>query len=107
MLLFRMRLLIAAILFAVAPTYAMSAEELSVDAKSLDTSAGKAKPTTKKGGAKAGLKEAEGIDAVRPADLTPSKETKEFSWSGSYGGLHAGGGFGSTGQSDPLTNAQP
>jgi hypothetical protein len=95
----QVRSLIACLLFAGAPAYA-GAQELSRDAKSFDPPAGKATPTFNRG-AKAGLKKAKGIEAVRPAAPAPAKATKDFSWSGSYGGLHVGEAFGPTGQSDP------
>jgi hypothetical protein len=95
----QVRSLNACLLFTGAPAYA-GAQELSLDAKSFGAPAGNAMPTFNRG-AKAGLKKAKGIGAVRLAAPAPARETKDFSWSGSYGGLHAGGAFSPTGQSDP------
>jgi hypothetical protein len=91
--------LIVCLLFAGAPAYA-GAQELSVDAKSFDASAGNATPKSKRD-AMAGLKKARGIDPLRPAAPVPAKETKDYSWSGSYGGLHAGGALSPTSQNEP------
>jgi hypothetical protein len=87
---FRIRVLIAAILFAVAPTFVVLAQDRSADTKS---SSGNARSPVKKGVVKQEAKE-NGINASSPAD------PKEFDWSGSYGGIH-GGALGSTGQSGP------
>jgi hypothetical protein len=87
---FHIRVLIAAILFAVAPTFVVSAQDRSADTKSFG---GNARSPVKKGVVKQEAKE-NGIDTSPPAD------PKEFDWSGSYGGVH-GGALGSTGQSGP------
>ena len=93
---FLMNFLIAAILFAAAPSYGVRAQELIVDTNS---SAGNTRSPAKKGVGKQGAK-GNGIHVSPPVDLSFDKEPKEFDWTGPYAGVH-GGAFGSSGRSDP------
>jgi hypothetical protein len=83
---FLMNFLIAAILFAAAPSYGVRAQELIVDTNS---SAGNTRSPAKKGGGKQGAKE-NGIHPSPPADLSFDKEPKEFDWTGLMPAFMAG-----------------
>jgi hypothetical protein len=94
---FHFRILISVILFAAAPSNAsVWAQEPSSDAKS---SADKARSAAKKDVVNPDSK-AKGINDSQPADHSTGQASKEFDWSGTYGGMH-GGALGSTGQGGP------
>lgn len=96
-----MRLFIATTVVAVAPAFALGAQERSVDAKSIDRSGRNATSAAKKGVTKQVGGGTSGTITSRPVDLSPAKEPTDFNWSGVYGGINAGGAFGSTDRSEP------
>ena len=98
---FRGTFLTAVILLVVAPASCAFAQEFSVDANSIDVTARGAKAAAKKRIAKQRAGGQISVNASPRTDPSLGNERPEFGWSGSYGGIHAGGALGSAGRNGP------
>ena len=89
--------LTALALLAVTPACGVHAQDLALDGASVNPFE---PPVAKTGAANHGADRKFGIKAPQSADSSKEKHP-EFGWTGTYGGIHVGGGSGVGNQGDP------